>query len=294
MNINTLVQLIIQVVEINSLDSPTKNTSDSSAPQMALPDNNSYMNNNDGINSSRPHTQDSQVSMESSRSTLQRLIREMDVYGHGRSKPIMEEVDLEYEERPYLIVDLRDRDDYNLNHIIGAYRLLFYSKKNKKGKIIVLYDDDERIAPKAVTIIVERGYNNVFLLSGGLRYCARKFPEGLLTGSIPASWTKPQTPSIKIKRTQSIDHNSTMSAPGTSQSQRPNQGPYISLPQREHFTSDDIEKLTNELDLNLLPSDSGSRLSRASTMASKQSSRSSIASQRSNVSSIHEKPWKPC
>ena len=35
------------------------------------------------------------------------------------------------------------------------------------GKIIVVYDDDEKIAPKAATTLVERGYDNLFLLSGG-------------------------------------------------------------------------------------------------------------------------------
>lgn len=49
---------------------------------------------------------------------------------------------------------------------LGNFRL-FALKKNHKGKIIILYDDDERIAPQAATIMVERGYNNIFLLSGG-------------------------------------------------------------------------------------------------------------------------------
>ncbi|CAF0745289.1 unnamed protein product [Didymodactylos carnosus] len=248
--------------------------------------------------------------METSRSTLQSVIRgvgEMDIYNQRRPKPIMEECDLEYEERPYLIVDLRDRDDYNMNHIIGAHHypvamlsrcqnnetreLLSY--KNKKGKVIVFYDEDERIASKAVTVIVERGYNNAFLLTGGLKYAARKFPAGLLTGSFPVSWTTSQTPGIKIKRSKSMDHNGVLSALGISQSQRLNRGSYISLPQREYFTSDDVEKLSSELDMNLVPTDSGSRLSRQSTVASKQSIRSSVRSQRSNVSSIHGKPWKP-
>jgi len=30
-----------------------------------------------------------------------------------------------------------------------------------------LYDEDERIAPRAATIMMERGYTNIFLLSGG-------------------------------------------------------------------------------------------------------------------------------
>jgi len=40
-------------------------------------------------------------------------------------------------------------------------------KKNREGKIIVLYDEDEKIAPIAASTLVQRGYDNVFLLSGG-------------------------------------------------------------------------------------------------------------------------------
>ena len=43
-------------------------------------------------------------------------------------------------------------------------------KKNKPGKIIVIYDEDERIAPMAATTLVQRGYDNLFMLSGGKYY----------------------------------------------------------------------------------------------------------------------------
>ena len=38
---------------------------------------------------------------------------------------------------------------------------------NKPGLIIILYDDNERIAPQAATVFVEKGVENIFLLSGG-------------------------------------------------------------------------------------------------------------------------------
>ena len=40
-------------------------------------------------------------------------------------------------------------------------------QKNKEGKIILLYDDDERISHRAATTLVERGYDNLFMVSGG-------------------------------------------------------------------------------------------------------------------------------
>ena len=40
-------------------------------------------------------------------------------------------------------------------------------QKNQEGKIIIMYDNDETIAHRAVTTLVERGYENLFMLSGG-------------------------------------------------------------------------------------------------------------------------------
>ena len=42
------------------------------------------------------------------------------------------------------------------------------SFRNVEGKIIVVYDEDETMAPRAATILVQRGYDNVYLLSGGI------------------------------------------------------------------------------------------------------------------------------
>ena len=40
-------------------------------------------------------------------------------------------------------------------------------QRNAEGKIILVYDDDERAAHRAATTLVERGYDNLFMLSGG-------------------------------------------------------------------------------------------------------------------------------
>ncbi len=82
---------------------------------------------------------------------------------------------------PYLLLDIRDKDEFSQCHIISAlnYPAAMLSRsvnnetkelllfKNQPGKIILIYDDDERIAPKAATTFVERGYDNLFMLSGG-------------------------------------------------------------------------------------------------------------------------------
>lgn len=53
--------------------------------------------------------------------------------------------------------------------------------RNKVGKILLVYDDDERTAMRSATILVQRGYDNLFLLTGGLNTAKRLFPEALTT-----------------------------------------------------------------------------------------------------------------
>ncbi|CAF0754864.1 unnamed protein product [Adineta ricciae] len=304
MKISTLIKLIIQVAEINSLENESRNTD-------------------------RPETQDSQMSAETTRSTLQTVIRgvgEMDIYrdymNRNSTIPVTpktansDNLELDFDERPYLIVDLRDIDEFNTNHIVSAHHypaamlsrcsnneskeLLIY--KNKKGKIIVLYDEDEQIAPRAATIMSERGYNNIFLLSGGLKYAVRKYPCGLITGRCPLSWTlsETQTRPVKVHNcVQPSDHTSHHHDDALSthrtvvHSTKALQDAMVTFDTREQFTSHDIEELNEQYEAHLLPKDSGTRLSRTQTHASKQSSRISNASDRSNFSHISDKPWKP-
>lgn len=74
---------------------------------------------------------------------------------------------------------------------------------------------------------------------------------------------------------------------------RPVPGPMVTFDTREQFTTNDTEDLNTQLETNLLPRDSGTRLSRSQTQASKQSSRVSNVSERSNISNVSDKPWKP-
>jgi len=126
-----------------------------------------------------------------------------------------------------------------------------------------------------------------------------------LTGSCPLSWTlasTPQTPSTKTKRLQQININHSEIPIGQSiaSTTRPSPGPRITFDTHEQFTNHDIEELNTQLENNLLPTDSGTRLSRSITskqssrsITSKQSSRSTIGSERSNLSNVSDKPWKP-
>ncbi|XP_046526134.1 centrosomal protein of 41 kDa isoform X3 [Equus quagga] len=154
---------------------------------------------------------------DSSRSTLQSVISgvgELDVDKGLVKKAEPNTKDKPYPDCPFLLLDVRDRDSYQQCHIVGAYSYPIatlsrtmnpYSNdileyKNAHGKIIILYDDDERLASQAATTMCERGFENLFMLSGGLKVLAQKFPEGLITGSLPASCQQALPPGSARKR----------------------------------------------------------------------------------------------
>lgn len=57
----------------------------------------------------------------------------------------------------------------NVKHVeqIVRKRLELFEQRNAQGKIIILYDEDERMASQAATTMCERGFENLFMLSGG-------------------------------------------------------------------------------------------------------------------------------
>ncbi|KAM6201773.1 centrosomal protein of 41 kDa isoform 3-T3 [Rhynchocyon petersi] len=121
---------------------------------------------------------------DSSRSTLQSVISgvgELDLDKGLEKKAEPNTKDKPYPDCPFLLLDVRDRDSYQQGHIVGAYSYPIatlsrtmnpYSNdileyKNAHGKIIILYDEDERLASQAATTMCERGFENLFMLSGG-------------------------------------------------------------------------------------------------------------------------------
>uniref|UniRef100_A0A3P8PM84 Rhodanese domain-containing protein n=1 Tax=Astatotilapia calliptera TaxID=8154 RepID=A0A3P8PM84_ASTCA len=181
-----------------------------------------------------------------------------------------EPTDRPYTDCPYLLLDVRDRDEYDCCHIISAHSFPIamlsrtmnpYTKevleyKNAPGKIIIVYDEDERIASQAATTMCERGFENLFMLSGGLRVIAQKFPSGMTTGSIPASCLSSPT-SSKGKKCNASHH------------------PARAAEKRWRFTSDELAKIQEQLEEILIPSNSNSRMSSRMSTSSARSTASS-------------------
>ncbi|XP_034263001.1 centrosomal protein of 41 kDa isoform X1 [Pantherophis guttatus] len=202
---------------------------------------------------------------ESYRSTLQSVISGVGELDLGKGDPKETEGTVPnngpYPDCPYLLLDVRERDAYDQCHLVGAhsYPIATLSRtmnpytnsileyKNAHGKIIILYDDDERVASQAASTMCERGFENLFMLSGGLRVIAQKIPEGLVTGSFPASClVSSQSGNARKKAT-----------------------PQPPLPQtaenKWRFTAEDLQKIQYYLQEEQLPSDPASRLSRGSS-----------------------------
>ena len=124
------------------------------------------------------------------------------IHGIGALDPLDDvEPEPEPEPLPYLLLDLRDSEQFEQCHIIGArnfphtrlaraqnyYTAEMHGYINMEGRILVVYDEDERLATRVGETLVQRGVDNAFVLSGGLKVLAAKFPGSLITGELPES-----------------------------------------------------------------------------------------------------------
>ncbi|NXH52079.1 CEP41 protein, partial [Rhabdornis inornatus] len=238
---------------------------------------------------------------ESHRSTLQSVISgvgELDMEKDSPKKEDTQAKERPYPDCPFLLLDVRDRDAYEQCHIVGAYsypiatlsrtmnpytnNILEY--KNAHGKIIIVYDNDERLASQAATTMCERGFENLFMLSGGLKVLAQKIPEGLITGTLPVSCQVPAPTGAARRKT----------APRVPPTRAEN---------KWRFSADDLQKLRHYLAEEQIPSDTASRLTRGSSshdskLSSVRSNPStagtlgSLSSRSHSRTSIQNRPWK--
>ncbi|XP_048358431.1 centrosomal protein of 41 kDa [Sphaerodactylus townsendi] len=246
---------------------------------------------------------------ESYRSTLQRYrsgVGELDL---GKDAPKKTETSSRaepYPDCPFLLLDVCEGTGPGVTRalptVIGAYSypiatlsrtmnpytndILEY--KNAHGKIIILYDDDERIASQAATTMCERGFENLFMLSGGLRVIAQKFPEGLVTGSFPASCLSAGQPGSARKKAT------------------PRQPPPPPSENKWRFTAEDLQKIQYYLEEEQLPTDTASRLSRGSSardsravavksnqnLQTNASAAVALPARSLSSSSLQSKPWR--
>lgn len=110
-------------------------------------------------------------------------------------------------EKPYLLLDVREPQNYNAYHMLQARSFPFVLMrrdqsppelnkfKNKPEHLVIVVADDERLGRDAAKLLVDRGCDNVYLLSGGINDFAIDYPsfiEGRIPeGLVSTSPTKP-------------------------------------------------------------------------------------------------------
>jgi len=77
-----------------------------------------------------------------------------------------------------------------------------YKYKNRMkndGFCFIVYDNEERIAINAAKSLVEKGWENVLVLTKGLSYFGQKYPD-LIVGDAPVPDTPRSTVSTSTRR----------------------------------------------------------------------------------------------
>lgn len=120
------------------------------------------------------------------------------------------------ENSEFVLLDLRDEDDYNKYHIKEAIsfpapnitrdRILpqVYRLKNQEGKFIIVYTFDERPGVEAAKKFAEKDYSNVYLLSGGIEEFCKAFPM-LVEGDVPVFTNEKVKKKANLQKTKSLN-----------------------------------------------------------------------------------------
>lgn len=127
-------------------------------------------------------------------------------------------------ESEFLLLDLREQEEYNLYHIreainfpapnISRDRFLpeMYRFRNQPGKLIIVYTWEERAGVSAAQKFAEKGFENVFLISGGLESFSDQAPE-MMEGTKPPSPKKKPAPKRKPKSNTNTQQRPQKSSP---------------------------------------------------------------------------------
>lgn len=122
----------------------------------------------------------------------------------------------------FVLLDLRDPDDFVTYHIRFAQsfpspnvtrdRILpeMFRLKNQSGKLIIVYAADERPGVESAQKLAQRGFENVYLLSGGLEEFVKMFPQYLEGNNPPRPVVMNQTKNFRSSDSQ-ISTNSSVS-----------------------------------------------------------------------------------
>lgn len=112
----------------------------------------------------------------------------------------------------FLLLDMRDPEEYELYHIkeavsypapnIGRDKIIpdLFRFKNQPDKLIIIYLSDERKGTAVAQVFFEKGYENVYLLSGGIESFLEEFHEHVEGRSVPTTKKEESKRSMDITK----------------------------------------------------------------------------------------------
>jgi len=116
----------------------------------------------------------------------------------------------------FLLLDLREPEDYELFHIkeainypapnLGRDKIIpeLFKFKNKEGKLIIVYHLDERNGIPHANLMAQKGYDNVYLLTGGIEDFLEQHPQYVEGKKVPAPLNKDKKSKVMYKRSRHV------------------------------------------------------------------------------------------
>lgn len=123
-------------------------------------------------------------------------------------------------ETKFILLDLRDEDEYKKFHIKEAIsfpapnisRDKIFSQllrfKNHPDKIIAIYMNDERSGTQYAKLLHEKGFDNIYLISGGIEGFLESHYD-LVEGTDVPQKPKTDTKNVKKSSTKSVMEKTT-------------------------------------------------------------------------------------
>ena len=132
----------------------------------------------------------------------------------------------ELSEINFIIVDLREEKEYHKCHIKNAisypsslisqdhFLKEMYTIKNKPNSIIIVYHKDDRTGSSVSDLLILKGFENIYMISGGFYDFSYSYPEYMI-GTEQSKFLKDKEKRLKereiILRKRNKNHNRGMS-----------------------------------------------------------------------------------
>ncbi|KAL4101583.1 hypothetical protein PRIC1_005335 [Phytophthora ramorum] len=150
---------------------------------------------------------------------------------------------------PYLLLDTRTKEEFAANRIHRAknYPATFLNRdvllpemhqfKNQETKLVVIYDLDDKVVAQTAHTLVQRGFDNIYVLTGGIIDYADEFPDHIEGTPFPP---KPVDPAKKSTKRDVFKGPSALSSTASSRSVR-------SVATRRKGTPSDVSSVMSNL-----------------------------------------------